>query len=152
MSSHVRPQREQLEAVLAAIPRSPGIQLRCWSEADFPAIQRLSALEGWSTPDSRPEESLIAWQHSWPTLVVLSFENVIGFVRGLTDGEITTYIAELLVDPRYRGKGLGRLLLEACHALHPHTRLDLISTEEALPFYKRNGFRGVGAGVRKSYR
>ena len=152
MSSHVRPQREQLEAVLEAIPRSPGIQLRCWSEADFPAIQRLSALEDWSTPDSRPEESLIAWQHSWPTLVVLSFENVIGFVRGLTDGEITTYIAELLVDPRYRGKGLGRLLLEACHALHPHTRLDLISTEEALPFYKRNGFRGVGAGVRKSYR
>ncbi len=152
MSSHVRPQREQLEAVLEAIPRSPGIQLRCWSEADFPAIQRLSALEGWPTPNSRPEESLIAWQNSWPTLVVLEGENVIGFVRGLTDGEITTYIAELLVDPRYRGKGLGRLLLEACHALHPHTRLDLISTEEALPFYKRNGFRGVGAGVRKSYR
>jgi hypothetical protein len=103
MSSHVRPQRERLEAVLAAIPRPPGIQLRCWSEADFPAIQRLSALEGWPTPDSRPEESLIAWQHSWPTLVVLEGENVIGFVRGLTDGEITTYIAELLVDPRYRG-------------------------------------------------
>ncbi len=152
MSSYVRPQWEQLEAVLEAIPRSPGIQFRCWSEADFPAIQRLSALEGWPTPDSRPEESLIAWQHSWPTLVVLEGENVIGFVRGLTDGEITTYIAELLVDPRYRGKGLGRLLLEACHALHPHTRLDLISTEEALSFYKKKGFRDVGAGIRKSYR
>src|SRR6266700_1888645 len=139
MLSHIRPQREQLEAVLEAIPRPPGIQL-------------LSALEGWPTPNSRPEESLIAWQHSWPTLVVLEGENVIGFVRGLTDGEITTYIAELLVDPRYRGKGLGRLLLEACHALHPHTRHDLISTEEALSFYKKKGFRDVGAGVRQSYR
>jgi ribosomal protein S18 acetylase RimI-like enzyme len=152
MSFDVRSQREQLKAVLEAIPRPPGIQLRCWSEADFPAIQRLSALEGWPTPNSRPEESLVAWQHSWPTLVVLEGENVIGFVRGLTDGEITTYIAELLVDPRYRGKGLGRLLLEACHALHPHTRLDLISTEEALSFYKKKGFRDVGAGVRQSYR
>ncbi len=128
-----------------------GVQLRCWSEGDFPAIQRLSALEGWTTPQHRAEESLVAWQNSWPTLVVIEGENVIGFVRGMTDGEVTMYIAELLVEREYRGRGLGRLLLDACHELYPRTRLDLISTEGANDFYRADGFRFVGEGLRKSY-
>ena len=142
----------QLEAVLTTLQLPPTLQLRCWTAADFPAIEPLSTLQGWPTPQQRPEEALAAWQQSWPTLIVTAAERVVGFVRGITDGEITTYIAELFVDPQYRGQGIGRLLLDACHALYPHTRLDLISTEEAVPFYQATGFRYVGEGLRKSYR
>ena len=145
-------QRQQLEVALTKLKLPPDIHIRCWSEADFPAIEHLSILQGWPTVHDRPEEARIAWQHSWPALVATKGEHVIGFVRGLTDGEITTYIAELLIDPSYRGKGLGRLLLEACHALFPHTRLDLISTEESVDFYKDNGFRYTGEGLRRNYR
>lgn len=140
----------QLAAALMTLHLPPGIQLRCWTEADFPAIERLSTAQGWPTPHDRPDEALAAWQQSWPTLVAMEGERVTGFVRGITDGEITMYIAELLVEPDYQGKGIGRLLLDACHALFPHTRLDLISTEEAIPFYKAIGFRSVGEGLRKS--
>lgn len=142
----------QLEKALTTLNIPPGIQLRCWAEADFPDIERLSTLQGWPTPHNRPDEALVAWQHSWPTLVVTEGERVIGFVRGMTDGEITMYIAELLIDANYRGKGLGRLLLDACHALYPHARLDLISMDESNPFYKAIGFRYVGERLRKSYR
>ncbi len=148
--THTR--QNQLEVALMTMSIPPGIQIRCWTEKDFPDIQRLSTIQGWPTPHNRSEEALVAWQHSWPTLVVTEEERVIGFVRGMTDEEITMYIAELLVEPNYRGKGFGRLLMDACHALCPRTRLDLISTEEALPFYKVNGFRYVGEGLRKSYR
>lgn len=144
--------QEQLEAILKTLTIPEGIQLRAWQEDDFPAIQRLTAQQGWTTPTNRPEEALLAWQHSWPALVVAEDEQVIGFVRGLTDEEVTTYIADLLVDPRYRRKGLGRLLVEACHALYPHTRLDLISEQDAVPFYRREGFRDIGQGMRKSFR
>lgn len=148
--ANLRKRQEQLEAVRKTLAMPEGIQLRVWDEADFPAVQQLAALEGWMTFTNRPEESLIAWQQSWPALVIAEGEHVIGFVRGLTDGEITTYIAELLVDPRYQRRGLGRLLIEACHALYPHTRLDVIA--EAVPFYKREGFRELGPGMRKSFR
>jgi GNAT superfamily N-acetyltransferase len=150
--SDSRTRQKQLEVALTTLSIPPGIQLRCWIEMDFPDIERLSTLQEWPTPHDRPEGALVAWQHSWPTLVVTEGERVIGFVRGMTDGKITMYIAELLVDSDYRGKGLGRLLLDACHALYPHARLDLISTEEANPFYKTIGFRYVGEGLRKSYR
>jgi GNAT superfamily N-acetyltransferase len=144
--------QQQLEIAQKALSIPEGFQLRAWQETDFPAIQRLTAQQGWTTPINRPEAALLAWQHSWPALVVTEGEQVIGFVRALTDGEVTTFIADLLVDPRYRRRGLGRLLVEACHALYPHTRLDLISEEDAVTFYKKEGFRDIGAGMRKSFR
>lgn len=150
--SHTTERQRQLDETLKTLHVPPDLHLRCWTDADFPAIERLSTLQGWPTPHNRPEEALLAWQHSWPSLVVTEGESVVGFVRGISDGEITTYIAELLVAPDHRGRGIGRLLLDACHALFPHTRLDLISTEEANPFYKAIGFRLVGEGLRKSYR
>lgn len=149
----IQTRQAQLAVALTTLRLPLTLQLRCWTASDFPAIEHLSMLQGWPTPHKRPEEALAAWQQSWPVLVVTAAEQVIGFVRGIiTDGEITTYIAELFVDPAYRGQGIGRLLLDACHALYPHTRLDLISTEEAIPFYQATGFRYVGEGLRKSYR
>src|SRR5260370_19397286 len=53
-----------LAAALQTMTIPPGIQLRCLTETDFPAIQRLSTLQGWPTSRNRPEESLVAWQHS----------------------------------------------------------------------------------------
>ena len=144
--------RKQLKAVLSTIALPTGIQLRPWSEDDFPALQRLFSEQGWTTPLNRPEEARAAWHASWPALVMTDGELVIGVVRGLTDGEITTYIAELLIASTHRRRGLGRLLLDVCHALHPHTRLDLIASDEANAFYKTRGFRLVGEGLRKSYR
>lgn len=76
--------------------------------------------------------------------------NVVGLVRALSDEKITTYIAEIIVDINYRGKGIGKALLEECHKLYPSTRFDLLSTEDADEFYKNNKFRIV-TGFRKSY-
>jgi GNAT superfamily N-acetyltransferase len=61
------------------------------------------------------------------------------------------YIAELLVVPGWRGRGLGRALLDTCHLLFPHTRVDLLSTESADRFYEASGFRRF-QGFRKSCR
>src|SRR5689334_15201774 len=137
---HDRRQR-QLEAALAELVLPPGIAIRAWAEADFPVIQRLSSAEGWPTPAARPEEALESWRNAWPALVVICEGEIVGFARALTDGEVTMYIAELLVAPEWRGRGLGRALLDACHLLVPHTRLDLLSTAAADEFYEANGFR-----------
>ena len=99
----------------------------------------------------RPDEALVFWRRSWPMVVATDGEKVIGFVRGLADGEVTTYVAEFLVDPHYRGQDIGIALLDACHHLYPHTRLDLLATESSDAFYEANGFRRF-QGFRKSSR
>jgi GNAT superfamily N-acetyltransferase len=142
--------QHQLTDSLAQIKLPSRITIRPWSEADFPAIQRLSLAEGWPSPTQRPADSLFAWQHSWPALVAIEGEWVVGFVRGLTDGAITMYIAEMAVDVRLRGRGIGRALLDACHALYPTVRLDLLATDDARAFYQACGFRMLHDGMRKS--
>jgi GNAT superfamily N-acetyltransferase len=142
--------QRQVAAALAALTLPAGIQIRAWADADFPDIQRLSSAEGWPTPTARPDEARTSWRNAWPTLVAVAESELVGFVRALTDGEVTMYIAELLVAPGWRGRGLGLALLKVCHLLHPRTRLDLLSTEAADRFYEASGFRRF-QGFRKSY-
>jgi GNAT superfamily N-acetyltransferase len=141
----------RIQSLTERLSLSPGFNIRAWQKDDFAEIQMLSANEGWTTTGLRPDEALTAWTHSCPTLVATNeVDQVIGFIRGLTDTEVTTYIADFLVVPEYRGKGLGRALLEVCHGLYPHTRFDLLSTDNAHGFYEKEGVRHF-QGFRKSF-
>ncbi|MDP9312727.1 MAG: GNAT family N-acetyltransferase [Chloroflexota bacterium] len=141
---------KHVHMVLRHIPLPSGLTMRAWTEADFAAIQYLSRSEGWSTSTLRPDAAFAAWQQAWPALVVTTPAEVIGFVRALTDGHVTLYIAELLVQHAWRGQGIGTALVEACQHLYPATRIDLLSTEGADAFYEAHGFRRY-PGFRKSY-
>lgn len=136
-------------AVLRGIAVPNGVSLRPWGAADFPAIQALSAAEGWTTPAERPDASLASWQAAWPAIVAEADGRIVGFLRALSDGAVTTFVAELLVAPSWRGRGLGRSLLDACQALAPTTRLDLLAEPAAAEFYTQVGFRAF-AGFRRS--
>lgn len=145
--------QKQIDDALSEAELPDGIAIRAWLETDFPVIQQLSLAEGWPTPTQRPEHSLISWRNAWPALVAVDMQtgSVIGFARGLTDGEVTTFIAELLVALEHRGCGVGQALLDACYHLYPHTRIELLSMETSEGFYESHGFRRVGQGFRRSY-
>lgn len=81
-------------------------------------------------------------------LVIEKSGDIIGFVRYLTDGVLTTFVSELFISQKYRGFGLGKQLLEAVQVQSPETRLELIS--EADDFYRSLGLRLVGTGFRWS--
>ena len=67
--------------------------------------------------------------------------------RLIDDGGMSFYIKYLAVLPAFQSKGLGRLLIEAIERFIREyvspgwaVSLELISTKEAVPFYKRMGF------------
>jgi ribosomal protein S18 acetylase RimI-like enzyme len=126
------------------------VEIRPWNEDSFPAIQRLSRQEGWSTPIERPDDALRAWKGSRPALVAIANDSVIGFVRCVSDGAVTTYVAEVLVAEEWRGREIGKALLDAAQRLCPGTRLDLLATGQSAAFYERIGFRSF-AGYRRSW-
>ena len=126
---------------ISALKLPAGVIIRPWAEEDFPAVQRLSAAEGWPTPLERPDAALAAWRRSWPALVAVAEQEVIGFCRALSDGAVTTYIAELLVAPGWQRQGIASALLEVSQRLAPGSRLDLLAIETSHTFYERLGFR-----------
>lgn len=130
----------QLDTVLARFNVPASFSIRAWSPNYFEAMRALSSAEGWTTPELRPRETLIAWEHSWPTLVAVDPDGkLVGFLRAITDTQITTYLCEVLVVREFRRLGLGRLLVDVCQGLVPKTRLDLLSTDEADDFYRAIG-------------
>ena len=127
----------QLDRVLARFDIPASFSIQAWSPNYFDAMRVLSSVEGWTTPELRPKETLEAWENSWPTLVAVDPDGkLVGFLRAITDMHITTYLCELLVGREFRRLGLGKLLVDVCQGLVPTTRLDLLSMSEADDFYR----------------
>lgn len=143
-------QQEELAHACATVALPSGVTVRAWNDGDYSAVRSLSVAEGWTTLRDRPDDGMRAWQNAWPSLVAMHDDEVVGFLRGLTDGAVTLYVADLLVASAWRGRGVATALLDVCHALYPTARFDLLSTGMAHAFYERLGFRPF-QGFRKSY-
>ncbi|MBT4101656.1 MAG: GNAT family N-acetyltransferase [Gemmatimonadetes bacterium] len=132
---------QQLSEALAAAKTPKGITVRSFAREDFPILQSMTAAEGWTTPSERPDQTLSGWLDSWPVLVAEDrSKEVIGFLRAMTDGEISTYVGELIVARNHRGAGVGKLLIAVCGLMYPRTRIDLL-TDSADGFYRSLGCR-----------
>ncbi len=143
--------QQNLASAISDLPLPTGISIQRWEEEYFPGIQELSSIEGWQTPEARPEETRKAWGNSWPALVATRKDGfVVGFIRCITDDHVTTYVGEMLVSKELRGQAVGKALIEAARRLVPNTRFDLLSTESANGFYENVGFRAF-PGYRKTW-
>jgi ribosomal protein S18 acetylase RimI-like enzyme len=73
-------------------------------------------------------------------LAALIDTSVVGTAIGIDYGGFA-WIAMMLVDPAYRGRGIGRRLLEAAmEAMPRHLRIRLDATPLGRPLYQRYGF------------
>lgn len=100
---------------------------------------------GWEPPCI--EQIRTALRNSLATFLALENGKPAGMVRLLGDGGMSFYIKDFAVHPDHQSKGIGKLLM---HALEQYIRdniapgwavsLELISTKEALPFYRNMGF------------
>lgn len=69
---------------------------------------------------------------------------VVGMCFGLTDFAYWLLLTDLGVDRRYEGKGIGRRLVQAAHALAGGEREIVLltnATDGAIPFYEKLGMK-----------
>ena len=121
--------------------------IRPASTNDFQAIYALYQTEKWMSFTEEKVTSLFSTKLSH-YVVVEENQKILGFARYLTDEVMTTFLAEIIIDKSYRGKGLGQQLIEEIHKKYPLTRIELISEVDG--FYQTVGFKPVGTGFRKS--
>ena len=70
----------------------------------------------------------------------------IGFGRAVTDSATFTWVADIVVEPEFRGIGLGQWIME-CLVAHPAiegTQM-VLQTRDAQGLYEKFGFSGNSA-------
>lgn len=100
---------------------------------------------GWEPPCM--EQVKAALQNTLVSFTAYEGERAVGMVRLLGDGGMSFYVKDFAVVPNCQGQGVGKALMSAVQEyILSHIRenwavsLELISTKEAVNFYKRQGF------------
>ena len=100
---------------------------------------------GWEPPCETQVRT--ALQNSLATFAAFENGKPVGMARLIGDGGMSFYIKDFAILPSHQGKGIGTKLIAALEKYIRDTvapgwtvSLELISTKEAVPFYKRMGF------------
>lgn len=126
-------------------PRSPGpAQLveRLPSPTEYIGLR--SAV-GWPSPAT--DECERALQGSLAAVCAVDESEVVGIGRLVGDGALNCWVVDVVVDPRYQGRGIGRAIVEQLEAVAIQQRLcgrlDLVATSDVVPFYRRLGYSAL---------
>lgn len=100
---------------------------------------------GWEPPGKAQAETALA--HTLAAFTAYDGERPVGMVRLLGDGGMSFYLKDFAVVPEYQGSGVGSRLLDSAERYIKESipegwavSLELISTKEAVLFYKKKGF------------
>lgn len=106
---------------------------------------RLYTSVGWEPPCVEQVER--ALKNTIATFTAYRNQQAVGMARLIGDGGLSFYIKDFAVMPSHQAKGIGTLLLDSLEryiqkAIKPDwsVSLELISTKEAVSFYRKMGF------------
>ena len=89
----------------------------------------------------RPREVVAKMIEHSLCLVLLQGDIQVGFGRAVTDYTVFSWIADIVVEPKYRSRGLGKWMME-CIVTHPaikDTQM-VLQTRDAHRLYEKYGF------------
>ena len=83
------------------------------------------------------------------TLVISAWheDRLVGVVRLLSDKIIRSVIYDLVVDPEFQCRGIGRELLERCVRAFPKTEWIVQTDDGNVEYYLKNGFLSYPGNV-----
>ncbi|HEX7654764.1 MAG TPA: GNAT family N-acetyltransferase [Verrucomicrobiae bacterium] len=110
------------------------------AEVDFAAVSALLENTYWARGRA-PETARTAFAHS-TCFSLFHMDRQMGFCRVVSDFALFSWLADVIIAPEYRGRGLGKWMIR-CAMTHPcmQTRTKLLATLDAHGLYEQLGFK-----------
>ena len=117
------------------------MQIRPIRPHEVEAARLLLQKANWGKRISNPEVFASLLSYSQVAIVAVQDEEVIGFLRALTDDIFNGYISMVVVHEAHRGKGVGTALVKTVMGYRPEMTWVLRAGREGVSeFYKKLGF------------
>lgn len=126
-----------------------GVGFRAAAEADYENIRRFLAENGWEKRVADAEKFRRMMENASRTVVAFEGERVVGFARALCDEVSNGYIGTVAVAADFRGKGVGRELIERLTGDDPNITWVLRAGRGSEKFWKKMGFQASAAAMEK---
>ena len=111
------------------------------SRIDLAQLQALFKLGAFWADERSVEDLSIAIANSEPVVSVWDGEHLIGFARATSDGIYRATIWDVVIDPSYRGAGLGRKLVETVLS---HPRMNRVERVYLMTTHQQRFYEHIG--------
>ena len=111
---------------------------------DPTAAHRLLSVSYWS-PGIPLATVIKAAANAWTFCLLAPDGRFVGMARFITDRATFAYLADVIIDPAHRGRGLGKWLVDCLHSLPEimACRRLMLMTADAQPLYAKFGYRAL---------
>jgi N-acetylglutamate synthase-like GNAT family acetyltransferase len=115
------------------------------SNKDLISIDKICELLGESYWANHRSRETIEKSIKNSTCIGIYFKgNMVGFARIITDNATMYYLCDVIVDEKFRGKGLGKKLIEIITNMKELEGLSgILATRDAQKLYEKYGFIGA---------
>lgn len=126
------------------------MEIRPVQPSEIAAVFSLLGASGWRHRLGSADEFAALLRASQIAHVAVLEDEVVGFIRGITDGLSNGYLSMVVVAPGHRGKGIGRRLVEHALGVNPAITWVLRAGREgAAEFFSRLGFEASSIAMER---
>lgn len=131
------------------------IEIPHWSHIDIPQLTELYRQAQWLEAAEERDIVLAIVQHTYAFAVAYEQNKIVGMGRVISDGVSDAYIQDVYVDQTYRGKGIGKMIIDKLVAHLKENKImwiGLIGNPGTDKFYQPLGFERMIDYIPMKYR
>ncbi|HEX8198270.1 MAG TPA: GNAT family N-acetyltransferase [Pyrinomonadaceae bacterium] len=125
------------------------MEYRIVKPEDYEAVRQFLAENGWEKRVADKERFQTMMENADRTVVAFEGERVVGFARALCDGVSNGYIGTVAVAVDFRGRGIGRELVERLIGDDTNITWVLRAGRGSREFWEKMGFTASNIAMEK---
>ncbi|HEX8399003.1 MAG TPA: GNAT family N-acetyltransferase [Pyrinomonadaceae bacterium] len=126
------------------------MEYRIVKPEDYELVRQFLAENGWEKRVADKERFQTMMENADRTIVAFEGERVVGFARALCDGVSNGYIGTVAVAVDFRGRGIGRELVERLIGDDTTITWVLRAGRESKEFWEKMGFTASNIAMEKT--